>query len=60
VILDKKLIVIMPAYNAEKTIRQTYSEIPHEYADETILVDDASNDNTPIIARELGIATIVH
>lgn len=50
----------MPAYNAEKTIRQTYAEIPHEYVDETILVDDASNDNTPRIARELGIATIVH
>jgi glycosyltransferase involved in cell wall biosynthesis len=60
VILDKKLIVIMPAYNAEKTIRQTYAEIPHEYVDEIILVDDASNDNTPRIARELGIATIVH
>ena len=59
-ILDKKLIVIMPAYNAEKTIRKTYSELPHEYIDEVILVDDASRDNTPKIARELGIGTIVH
>ena len=59
-ISDKKVIVIMPAYNAEKTIRQTYSELPHEYVDEVILVDDASNDNTPKIAQELGIGTIIH
>lgn len=59
-ILDKKVIVIMPAYNAGKTIRQTYSELPHEYVDEVILVDDASKDNTPKIARELGVDTIIH
>jgi len=57
---NKKLIVIMPAYNAEKTLRQTYSELPHEYVDEVILVDDASRDSTPEIARQLGIVTIVH
>jgi len=50
----------MPAYNAEKTLRQTYSELPHEYVDDVILVDDASKDNTPEIARQLGIVTIVH
>ena len=50
----------MPAYNAEKTIRETYSELPHEYVDKVILVDDASKDNTPKIARELGIETIMH
>ena len=59
-ILGKKLIVIMPAYNAEKTIRETYSELPHEYVDKVILVDDASKDNTPKVARELGIQTIIH
>ena len=59
-ILHKKLIVIMPAYNAEKTIRDTYFELPHEYVDEVILVDDASNDDTVKIAIELGITTIVH
>ena len=59
-ILGKKLIVIMPAYNAELTIRNTYSELPHEYVDDVILVDDASQDNTPGIARALGIKTIVH
>jgi len=50
----------MPAYNAEKTLRQTYRELPHEYVDEVILVDDASKDSTSHIARELGIKTIIH
>ncbi len=59
-ILGKKLIVIMPAYNAERTLRQTYEELPHDYVDEVILVDDASRDDTPRIARELGIKTVVH
>ena len=59
-ILGKKLVVIMPAYNAEKTLRQTYEELPHEYVDEVILVDDASRDDTSLIAKELGIKTIIH
>ncbi len=59
-ILDKKLIVIMPAYNAEKTLRKTYEELPHEYVDEVILVDDYSKDGTSKIALELGINTIIH
>ncbi len=59
-ILGKKLVVIMPAYNAETTLRKTYAEIPHEYVDEVLLVDDASKDNTPEVARELGIRTILH
>lgn len=59
-ILGKKLVVIMPAYNAEATLRRTYAEIPHEYVDEVILVDDASKDSTSDVARELGIKTIVH
>ena len=50
----------MPAYNAEKTLYQTYSELPHEYVDEVVLVDDASRDRTAEIARELGIKTIIH
>jgi glycosyltransferase involved in cell wall biosynthesis len=40
-ILGKKLIVIMPAYNAGKTVRRTFSELPHKYVDEVILVGDA-------------------
>jgi len=59
-ILNKKLVVIMPAYNADKTLRQTYEELPHEYVDEVILVDDASRDETARVARELGIKTIIH
>lgn len=59
-ILGKKLIVIMPAYNAEKTLRVTYEELPHEYVDEVILVDDASRDETTRVAHELGIRTIIH
>ena len=59
-ISNKRLIVIMPAYNAEKTLRQTYAELPHEYVDDVILVDDASSDQTAKIAQELGIKTIVH
>ena len=57
---EKKLVVVMPAYNAERTLRQTFAELPHEYVDETILVDDASRDGTVQVARELGIRTILH
>jgi glycosyltransferase involved in cell wall biosynthesis len=59
-ILDKILVVVMPAYNAEKTLRQTYAELPHEYVDDVIIVDDASRDSTAAIAKELGVKTIVH
>ena len=56
----KRIIVVMPAYNAEKTLEKTYSDIPFEIVDEVILVDDASRDSTPDIARKLGIHTVVH
>jgi len=56
----KKIVVVMPAYNAEKTIRITYDEIPHEYIDDIILVDDYSSDRTVDLANELKIKTIVH
>jgi glycosyltransferase involved in cell wall biosynthesis len=59
-ISGNKLVVVMPAYNAEKTLRQTYSELPLEYVDEVVLVDDASSDNTALVAKQLGIKTIVH
>jgi len=58
--LGKKLVVVMPAYNAERTLRQTYSELPHEYVDAVVLVDDASGDRTARVAAELGIRTIIH
>lgn len=56
----KKVVVIMPAYNAEKTLKQTYDEIYHDFVDEIILVDDNSSDNTKLISKELKITTIVH
>lgn len=56
----KKVIVIMPAYNAEKTLKQTYDEIYHDFVDEIILVDDNSDDATKLVAKELNITTIVH
>ncbi|MBF0515999.1 MAG: glycosyltransferase family 2 protein [Nitrospirae bacterium] len=59
-ILNKKIAVVMPAYNAEKTLQMTYDEVPHEYVDEVILVDDASRDDTSSVARGLGLRTIVH
>jgi glycosyltransferase involved in cell wall biosynthesis len=56
----KKIVVVMPAYNAEATLRRTYEEIPFDLVDDVILVDDASKDRTVAIARELGIHCIVH
>lgn len=57
---DKKVVVIMPAYNAEKTLEKTFSEIYRGVVDSIILVDDNSLDNTKEIAKKLGITTIVH
>ena len=51
----KKIVVVMPAYNAEKTLEQTYAEIPFDIVDEVILTDDCSRDNTVEKAKELGI-----
>lgn len=56
----KKVVVVMPAYNAAQTLRRTYEEIPHHIVDDILLVDDASQDHTVQIAREMGINTIVH
>jgi glycosyltransferase involved in cell wall biosynthesis len=56
----KKLVVVLPAYNAAKTLEITYGEIPFEFVDNVILVDDASRDETAEVARRLNIKTIVH
>jgi len=55
----QKLVVVLPAYNAEKTLKITYDEIPFDIVDEVVLVDDASKDNTVDHAREIGIEHIV-
>lgn len=57
---QKKVVVVMPAYNAEKTLKRTLDAIPAGSVDHVILVDDASRDNTAVVARELGIKVIVH
>lgn len=56
----KRIAVVLPAYNAARTLRQTYDEIPREIVDDIILTDDASADDTAVLARELGIHTLVH
>jgi len=56
---NKKIIVVLPAYNAEKTLKNTYKEIPFNIVDDVIIVDDASIDNTVEIAHELGINNII-
>jgi glycosyltransferase involved in cell wall biosynthesis len=55
----KKVVVVMPAYNAAKTLRQTYADIPFDIVDDIVLVDDASTDNTIEVARSLGIPHII-
>ncbi|MFG0249384.1 MAG: glycosyltransferase family 2 protein [Phycisphaeraceae bacterium JB051] len=56
----KKVIVVLPAYKAAQTVKVTYDSIPMDVVDDVILVDDASDDDTASIARELGIKTHVH
>ncbi|HVR42591.1 MAG TPA: glycosyltransferase family 2 protein [Thermoanaerobaculia bacterium] len=57
---EKKVVVVLPAYNAEKTLLATWEDIPKEWVDEILLVDDASRDRTVEVARGLGIRTVVH
>jgi glycosyltransferase involved in cell wall biosynthesis len=56
----KRVVVVLPAYNAEKTLRRTVEEIPREIVDDVILVDDASSDHTVELARELELHTVIH
>lgn len=56
----KKVVVVMPAYKAEKTLERTYMEIPHDFVDAVILVDDASDDKTVATAEQLGLNVFIH
>jgi glycosyltransferase involved in cell wall biosynthesis len=56
----KKIVVVMPAYFAEKTLEDCFNAIPHDIVDLALLVDDASSDATIAVARRLGIATHRH
>ena len=55
----KKIIVVLPAYNAEKTLEQTFNEIPFDIVDDVILVDDSSTDKTVELARKLNIHHVI-
>ncbi|PTX63890.1 glycosyl transferase family 2 [Kordia periserrulae] len=56
---SKKLIVVLPAYNASETLQKTYNEIPFDIVDDVVLVDDCSTDKTLRVANELGIEHVV-
>jgi glycosyltransferase involved in cell wall biosynthesis len=55
-----KVVIVMPAYNAAKTLERTYADIPHDIVDSIILVDDVSRDETVDVARQLGLDVIIH
>jgi glycosyltransferase involved in cell wall biosynthesis len=57
---EKKIVVVLPAYNAEKTLEATYADIPHAIVDAVLLVDDRSSDRTLALSRRLGIHTFEH
>ncbi|HXH39850.1 MAG TPA: glycosyltransferase family 2 protein [Thermoanaerobaculia bacterium] len=57
---EKKVVAVLPAYNAEKTLRATFEDIPQEWVDEILLVDDRSRDNTVALARTLPMRVVVH
>jgi len=59
-LIGKKVVVVLPAYNAAKTLRATIAGVPPGFVDEFILVDDASQDETEALSRELGLTTIRH
>lgn len=57
---NKKIVIVLPAYNAEKTLKKTVDSIPKDYVDEIILVDDCSRDETVSLSKSMGIKTFIH
>jgi glycosyltransferase involved in cell wall biosynthesis len=55
----KKVVVVFPAYNAAKTLEKTFDELPFDIVDETVLVDDASKDDTASLAKRIGINHVI-
>ena len=58
--VHSRTVVVLPAYNAAATLEDTFNDLPMEFVDEVILVDDASSDNTVELARSLGITVVAH
>ncbi|MDB3946234.1 glycosyltransferase family 2 protein [Gammaproteobacteria bacterium] len=56
---DHKVVVVLPAYNAARTLEKTYTDIPRDIVDEVVLVDDHSDDNTVDIAKRIGITHVI-
>ncbi len=56
----RRICVVMPAYNAERTLEKTFKEIPKDIVDTIILVDDGSRDDTALLSKKLGIRTLIH
>ena len=59
-LLGKRIVVVMPAYNAGRTLEATWRDLPHDIVDQVIVVDDASDDDTVAVARALGLDVILH
>jgi glycosyltransferase involved in cell wall biosynthesis len=57
---EKKVVAVLPAYNAEKTLEATFDDIPKDWVDEILLVDDCSRDKTVELSKRLGITTVQH
>src|SRR5205809_7880088 len=57
---EKKVIAVLPAYNAERTLQATFDDIPKDWVDEILLVDDCSRDRTVELARQLPMRVVVH
>jgi len=59
-LVGKRIVVVMPAYLAGRTLEATWRDLPHDIVDEVIVVDDASDDDTVAVARSLGLEVILH
>jgi len=59
-LLGRRIVVVMPAYNAAKTLKRTYDEVPMNIVDDVLLVDDGSHDDTIELSKQLGIRTFIH
>ena len=59
-LLGKRIVVVMPAYKAGRTLEATWRDLPHDIVDQVVVVDDASDDDTVAVARALGLDVILH